>query len=648
MLSPRLPVERWNARERAGSRERSGHPGRSGTFDLTLEANGLKEHARSEVDRSLESSDDVKEILRLFHRQVLDNLDSRLSDFSERILEEVGARQHMPFPRFPGKEPSAASAGERAHPGWVRQQTVGVSNKPKVNLRMSYLNSEEDSEKNQDHMRHSPIELPLHGEFRENGGRSSEIVPDSESQMTLRKRLHKLVSDNRFEAFFGIVVFTNAIFIGYQVDTAVRQDREEGWARVVNQIYTCIFTAELALRMMDARWSFFWQTNMWYWNLLDTVIVVISWVEFMLQTFFLDDGYASSRNSSQFRVLRIVRITRLIKVIRVTRIIRFIRALRMMVHQLISTVRSLLWAVALLTLIIYVFSIMFSQAYLMNLDNNPSGEGLPEMLVQYWSTIPRSMLTLFQAVTGGVSWDDVSRPLSSMGSIPVLMFVVYICFAQLAVLNVITGVFCQSAIDSAAHDQELVAQAMLENRQLYADKLKQIFADFDESGSGLITMQEFRAHLKDENVRAYLDSMEVDTSDVLTLFRLLDSDDRAILQMDEFVAGCMRLKGAAKGIDMAKLCYAQEVLSKRLESFISRMDQTFEYMFGGGGLDHTDSMNMRPVVDQDLRYWSNKSTSFCAPGECSWSVTAIPEMPGKEGDAGPSCDSTNSENMRSL
>mmetsp|Transcript_75283 Transcript_75283/g.243731 ORF Transcript_75283/g.243731 Transcript_75283/m.243731 type:complete len:424 (-) Transcript_75283:108-1379(-) len=380
----------------------------------------------------------------------------------------------------------------------------------------------------------------------------------------------------------------NAVFLGIQTDVDVRSNSQDDdlWIKMISALFSVLFAVELFCKLAAYKLKFFFCKQGFttcLWNYLDFLIVTTSIAELGFDAALaLGDDSSTGQSTNQFRILRIIRVSRLIRVIRITRIIQFIRALRTMVHQLVSTMKALLWALVLLLLLIYVFAILFTQAVAMRLDGLLGGIDeemtYDEGLRVYWSTLPRSMMTLFQAITSGVSWDEASRPLSDLGCLPVGLFCVYVCFTQLAVLNVVTGVFCQNAIESAANDQELAAQAMLEHRQILADMLRIIFQSFDADNNGEVTIQEFREHLNDDHLRAYLDSLGLDTSDVMMLFRLLDTDGGSALQLDEFVSGCMRLKGTAKGIDMAKLIYTQDVLAKRMDQFVSKAMQAFEIL----------------------------------------------------------------------
>ena len=60
-----------------------------------------------------------------------------------------------------------------------------------------------------------------------------------------------------------------------------------------------------------------------------------------------------------------------------------------------------------------------------------------------WGSVPRSVYSLFKSITNGTSWELVAEPLGDVHGIWLALFLLYIAFAYFAVLNVVTGVFCQ-------------------------------------------------------------------------------------------------------------------------------------------------------------------------------------------------------------
>ncbi|CAE7542485.1 CACNA1E, partial [Symbiodinium sp. CCMP2456] len=193
--------------------------------------------------------------------------------------------------------------------------------------------------------------------------------------------------------------------------------------------------------------------------------------------------------------LRIVRITRLVKIARITRVLRVIMALRTLTQSIIYTLKSLIWAMILLVLIVYVFGILFAQAvndHLMDTDVRPLSDEEVAAARRYFDDLPQTMLSLFMSIAGGVSWEEVVVPLRAISVVWVAIFLTYVSFTYFAVLNVVTGVFCQSAIDSAQSDHDMVLQSILANKQAHIEKIRYLFSEIDQEDSGVITFQILR------------------------------------------------------------------------------------------------------------------------------------------------------------
>mmetsp|Transcript_23076 Transcript_23076/g.46397 ORF Transcript_23076/g.46397 Transcript_23076/m.46397 type:complete len:546 (+) Transcript_23076:54-1691(+) len=391
------------------------------------------------------------------------------------------------------------------------------------------------------------------------------------------ERLRAALSHPNVELFIGIVIVLNAIFIGFETDYTAKfpVDDPPMVFAVVSSCFTLTFTFELLLRLYAERMSFL-RSEQLTWHMLDVFIVLTSLTELVIE--FLPKSVkggdsASMGTTTQFRILRVVRITRLIRVIRMARLIRFFRALRTLAHQLIHTVKSLVWGLLLLTIVVFSFGILFTQSVTMYRETEKLIDAdyitdREEPLAIYWSTVPRSMATLFMSITGGVSWVEVVYPLSNVGEWHVALFIGYVGFAQFAVLNVLTGVFCQNAIDSAQHDQDLVMQSILQQKQMYVDRLFKIFQELDTDHSGTLTIEELEHHLNTEAIQAYFHSLDLDVSDIRTFFKLLDLNGGDDIDTEEFVASCLRLRGGARGVDLAKLMYDSGRLSRRLDDFM--------------------------------------------------------------------------------
>merc|ERR1712118_323231 len=95
----------------------------------------------------------------------------------------------------------------------------------------------------------------------------------------------------------------------------------------------------------------------------------------------------------------------------------------------------------------------------------------------------------------------------------------------------------------------------MDKRDSYINEVRQLFAEADMDKSGFISWKEFRTLTNDSRVQAYLQSLELDTSEVHGLFKLLDADDTNSVSTEELITGCLRLKGPSKQLDVVTLLY---------------------------------------------------------------------------------------------
>merc|ERR1712032_1807965 len=207
---------------------------------------------------------------------------------------------------------------------------------------------------------------------------------------------------------------------------------------------------------------------------------------------------ASLGGVSQLRVVRMLRITRFVRTLRLPRIVRFIGALRTMILSILMTLKTLVWAFVLLALMMYLFALIFTQSAV---DAKLTGGSSQAAFEKHYGHLWISCLTLFKTITGGVSWQEVVDPLMSPVSWPlVLLFLSYVFFSQFAIVNVITGIFCNGAIETASRDPDLIAQSLVASKKQYIDKIRELFDSVDTDGSGNITVSELEDMMHNETM----------------------------------------------------------------------------------------------------------------------------------------------------
>ena len=119
--------------------------------------------------------------------------------------------------------------------------------------------------------------------------------------------------------------------------------------------------------------------------------------------------------------------------------------------------------------------------------------------------------------------------------------------------QVMTGVFCNSAIKAAERDHEMVIHSLLQSRKEFKDLVSNLFQKIDDLGLGMITISEFERHFNDDSVRAFFESLEMGAVDAWTLFASLDADGDNVISLNDFTERCIQLHGPARSVDLYAL-----------------------------------------------------------------------------------------------
>mmetsp|Transcript_2433 Transcript_2433/g.5216 ORF Transcript_2433/g.5216 Transcript_2433/m.5216 type:complete len:732 (-) Transcript_2433:191-2386(-) len=359
--------------------------------------------------------------------------------------------------------------------------------------------------------------------------------------------LARAASSPTFTILSIIVIFTNAIWMGIEVEVLMRITMSEEardtpeWFIVVNRAYVGIFLAELAFRLIGLRMAFFFGQD-WRWNVLDFVLVL-----FGLASQFIEAS--ASQNVSMVRMLRILRVCRALKIVRV---LRFFRELQVMLCSIAASLAALTWSFGLLFIIIYIFSIFFMHGVMGEVDNHklqsdPESVEWMDYIGVYYASLYDTMVALLMAISGGADWGDVAKPLTKASKLYHIAFMGYIVFVVFGVLNVLVGIFVSAAAENL--DKELLTQMEISDRKKFTQDMHDFFAQF-ASGEN-ISKEQFHKSLAKVEVQAYMETNHLHFSDAQTLFGLLDKDNSGEICLDEFVNGCQHLRGLARCSDMA-------------------------------------------------------------------------------------------------
>jgi len=314
------------------------------------------------------------------------------------------------------------------------------------------------------------------------------------------------------------------------------------------------------LRLLADRMVFFSGSD-WRWNMFDTILVIQSLV---------DQAANIAPNVTFVRVMRIVRFLRILRLVRVLR--GFIR-IRLMVQSILGSLKNLLWIFLMIFFVLYSFAIFFlhgvAESY-----SDVNSITQDEMRLYYGSVFD-CVLSLFMCVSGGDDWSNRMQPFRSIPDVYMYGFILYIFFMVFGLLNIVVASFVEAAAEISRRDRDSMIEQQISQAQRIAEDIRLFFNDADTDNSGDLNREEFKQHLQDDRVKAFFASLDLDVGQATDLFDLLDTDDDGRLGLDEFLAGCMRLRGTATSMDVNLLLWEVEKLMCKVSVVSRDMQRSF-------------------------------------------------------------------------
>jgi hypothetical protein len=227
----------------------------------------------------------------------------------------------------------------------------------------------------------------------------------------------------------------------------------------------------------------------------------------------------------------------------------------------------LFWCIVMLMVVFYMFSLVFLHLVAIHLGDSglpPDSDEKADILLYFGSALG-CMMTLWQAVSGGDDWSNPYNAISLTGSMGAVVFVAFITFTSIALLNIITGLFVESAMQNLSPNREKQALEHEQEEQAYADELKKLCLAVDFDQTKKLTRKQFEDGLRKEKIPRLLMLLGLNKEHVKQFFDALahytekerirtGSPERPRSKQEVdihgFVQGCMRLRGTATSFDL--------------------------------------------------------------------------------------------------
>lgn len=423
-------------------------------------------------------------------------------------------------------------------------------------------------------------------------------------------------------------ILLNSVLLGVSADV---EDDWNGW-NIIEYFFTLFFVMELIAKfnILGADKFLFGKDAIW--NFMDFVIVCFAVVDSLLNIIVSSD----TSNMQLFTILRLVRLARITRLVRLLRF-KIFKELLLMIRGVFAGMRTLLWAIVLLSLFIFMCGMLMRQTIgrwcrpeIRSRNSTCKQPTLEKFGEQLFSTLPRACLTVFRCFTEGCSAPD-GTPLivhiyeADHGPLIVLCYVMSFLFVTFGLFNLIMAIFVENTMESAKYDERKRQQMRHLQAIHVAHKLQKlvlkfckvssastISADAVESQRGIasrlmnafdilrgrgsaddeadlmpvgleveISRESFSKVVAEPQVEQLLDDLEVAVTDPMDLFDTLDADGSGSIDVSELIKGLMKLRGTAEKSDMVACLLAVRAMQKSLSGFEVKSMQRQKEMRAG-------------------------------------------------------------------
>jgi len=252
----------------------------------------------------------------------------------------------------------------------------------------------------------------------------------------------------------------------------------------------------------------------------------------------------------------------MVRVLRGLRVFNVFDQLRLLLKCVVGSLITLFWSSFMLAFTLYLFSVLI----LTTMAQFGPKKGMmasfgSQDLVDNFGSVEQSMLSLFVAVTGGADWKEFFDVLPEVHS--KFLFMLFIFFFHITILNVLTGLYVDNAMKHARPGRESQAKALAVQR--VAD-----YRDLDEfcrkrcviSEGSILDRDTFRTACADQQFVAYLATFGINASNPDELFSCLQ-DLGISLTLHGLVEGLLKLRDPATNYDVERAAQGTRTLLNR-------------------------------------------------------------------------------------
>jgi hypothetical protein len=354
----------------------------------------------------------------------------------------------------------------------------------------------------------------------------------------------------------GVVIVSHIVCIGFTTEYSL-QGRESQILHILENLFLGYYIMEMFIFLFVDGWRTSFHDRWFCFDVLLVGIAILSQWLFPLLV-YLTTGSGEVIGLEKALIIRILRLGRLLRALRV---IESFADLWKLVAGIIRSTRTVLSACVLIVIILYVFALVGVEVVRKDqklLDD----ETTRELVLGHFDSVFGVFLTLVQFANAD-SIAGLYDPVIRVQPVLALYFGAVWIVVTILLMNLVTAVVIQNAIDMGAEDAEATSREKKKRLQRMVPLLKDAFKAVDRSSDGKLQIDEIELLCNLNLPRELKKIMEKDR--MKDLFRRLDSDETGDVSMEEFVKGICQIALSDVPIETTQMLSMLRVQGKVLD-----------------------------------------------------------------------------------
>jgi len=212
-------------------------------------------------------------------------------------------------------------------------------------------------------------------------------------------------------------------------------------------------------------------------------------------------------------------------------------------------------------------------SFLSDSDDPALEDDLAFLLKDFGGVVPCAAKLLGFSL-GSEGWVQHFLTLKILGWVYQGVLLAFVLFSQLALLNVILGLFVDSAMKNMVSGREERAKEHEDEQKTVMQDLMEVLWEADEDQSGRLSQEEWEHAVNKGKVLPFLESVGLRARDAKEVFHIFanQSDDGKV-DVEGFVKTCYGLKGNATPYNILSVLFAINKMEKHVCRMLDRLDR---------------------------------------------------------------------------